>query len=185
MNIIREWLEEHGNDPVVRELTEKRIENVLSKCITLEEANTNFFPKPFGYPVNSSTYYTLTPDLTDPTLDHVHYWIKNQTVDLSLSLGEGHLYILANKSIPGILKIGYTDRTPQERVKEINSATGVITNWYIANSFACRSPKVIESLVHTQLKDCRITSNKEGFAVNLTEAERIIANIIVENNAAI
>ncbi len=158
---------------------------MTSKRITLEEANVNFFPKPFDYPVNTSTYFTLTTDKQDPTIDHVHYWIKNQSVDLSLSLGEGYLYILSNKSIPGILKIGYTDRTPQERVKEINSATGVITNWYVANSFACRSPKVIESLVHTQLKDCRITNNKEGFAVNLHEAERIISNIIVENNAAI
>lgn len=158
---------------------------VFQRLITLEEASINFFPKPFGYPVNTSTYYTLTPDKSDPTMSAVHYWIKNQTVDLTLSLGEGYIYILANKSIPGILKIGYTDRTPQERVKEINGATGVITNWYVANSFTCRSPKVIESLVHTQLRDCRIAVNKEGFAVSLTEAERIISNIITENNAAI
>ena len=158
---------------------------MTSKRITLEEASTNFFPKPIDYPVNSSTYFTLTTDINDPTLDHVHYYIKNKSVDLSLSPGQGYIYILSNKSIPGILKIGYTDRTPQERVKEINSATGVITNWYVANSFTCRSPKVIENLVHTQLNDYRITNNKEGFAVSLIEAERIISNIIMENNAAI
>lgn len=159
--------------------------NLHSKRISLEEAKLNFYPKPLYYPLNKLTYFTLTPDLDDPTIDHVQYWIKNGSVDLTLSLGEGYIYILENKSIPGILKIGYTDRTPQERVKEINGATGVITNWYVANSFACKSPKVIETLIHTKLNKYRISPKKEGFNILLSEAERIISNIITENNAAI
>jgi hypothetical protein len=156
-----------------------------TKRITLEEAKLNFTPKPKNYHVDKTTFFVLTPDETDPTIEHVSYWLKNDSVDLSLSLGQGYIYILSNKSIPGILKIGYTDRTPQERVKEINSATGVITNWYVANSFSCYSPKIIETLVHQKLQDFRIVNNKEGFAVSLTEAERIISNIIAKNNAAI
>jgi hypothetical protein len=81
------------------------------------------------------------------------------------------------------LKIGYTDRTPQERVREINGATGVITPWHIVNAFACRAPLQIESLIHKKLKPFHV--NKEGFAVTISYAEETIASVIFDNNASI
>ena len=37
---------------------------------------------------------------------------------------DGYIYCFSNQSMPGILKIGMTQRTPEERVKELFT-TGV------------------------------------------------------------
>ena len=44
-------------------------------------------------------------------------------------LSTGHIYVLQNTSVPGIFKIGFTERSVVERLNEINKATGVITPW--------------------------------------------------------
>lgn len=156
--------------------------------ISLEEAQSEYYPKPAGMSVKYTDAFTLTP-LTGSeydgynSADYVNYWIKRQRFDAQLSFNEGYIYILENKGQPGILKIGYTDRTPQSRVKEINGGTGVITPWFIVNAFPCKAPSHIESFVHLQLNQYRVA--KEGFAVTVTMAEETIASIIKENNAGL
>lgn len=154
-----------------------------SKRITLEEAKQNFLPKPQSLPLNKDIFFTLTQDEKDNKWEHVQYWVGKQHFNAKLSFNEGYIYILENKGIPGILKIGFTEKSPLERVKEINSGTGVITTWYIANAFPCKSPKNIEILVHQSLKQYNI--NKEGFGITLPHAEKIISQIIIDNNAAL
>jgi hypothetical protein len=155
----------------------------MTKRISLDEAITNFLPKPSSMPLNKDTFFTLTPDPLDSSNDIVNYWIEKFRFDAHLSFNEGYIYILENKGIPGVLKIGYTDRSVQERVKEINRGTGVITTWYTVSSFPCKSPKHIETIIHQKLKPFNI--NKEGFGIKQQEAERIISEIIIENNAQI
>jgi len=156
--------------------------------ISLEEAKENYYPRPTGMSVKYTDAFTLTP-LDDPqyenhtTAEFVNYWIKRQRFEAQLSFNEGYIYVLENKGQPGILKIGYTDRTPQARVKEINSGTGVITPWFIVNAFPCKAPAQIESIIHSQLNQYRV--NKEGFAVTVSTADSIITRIIAENNAAL
>lgn len=151
------------------------------KRITIEEAQDGYVPKPHYLPVDRAHAFTLTPE--EDGWDKVHYWIKTKTFDARLNLGEGYIYILSNKGIPGILKIGYTDRTPQERIREINGGTGVIIPWYLINSFACKSPSIVESIIHGYLREYHI--NKEGFAVSISFAEELISRVISENNAQI
>jgi len=156
--------------------------------ISLEEAQSEYYPKPTGMSIRYIDAFTLTP-LTGSeyskctSADYVNYWVKRQRFDAQLSFNEGYIYILENKGQPGILKIGYTDRTPQQRVKEINSGTGVIIPWYIVNAFPCKAPLQIESLIHLQLNQYRIA--KEGFGITVSRAEDIISSIIKENNASI
>ncbi len=156
--------------------------------ISLEEAKENYYPRPAGMSVKYTDAFTLTP-LDGPqyenytTAEFINYWIKRQRFEAQLSFNEGYIYVLENKGQPGILKIGYTDRTPQARVKEINSGTGVITPWFIVNAFPCKAPAQIESIIHSQLNRYRV--NKEGFAVTVSTTDDIITRIIAENNAAI
>lgn len=154
-----------------------------TRRITHEQAKESFHPKPSFQMLNKDTHFTLTPDENDPTIDHVHYWVERQRFDAHLSFNEGFIYILESKGTPGILKIGYTDRSVQERVREINSATGVIIPYHAVASFPCKAPKHIETLVHQALHTHRI--NKEGFNVKQSQAEKIILKIIAENNAHI
>ena len=153
------------------------------KRISIEEAQEHYYPKPDGVPCNIANAYTLTPVAEQEGWEEINYWIKKISYNAKLSIGEGYIYILENKSQPGICKIGYTDRAPQDRVREINGATGVIVPWYISNAFPCKSPASIESLVHSALSDYWL--NKEGFAITLPLAESVILNIIAENNAGI
>lgn len=154
-----------------------------TRCITLEEAKKSFFPKPMNMPLDRNTFFSFTPDPEDPSFEYVHYWIERQSFNAQLSFNEGYIYILENKSLPGILKIGYTDRSPLDRVREINAGTGVIIPWHISTTFPCKSPNHIETLVHQSLSQYRL--NKEGFNVSISLAEEIIQKIIDENNAHI
>ena len=36
----------------------------------------------------------------------------------------GRVYVLSNKAVPGLLKIGYTMNTVEGRVKELSGSTG-------------------------------------------------------------
>ena len=156
---------------------------MIMKRITMEEAKREYYPKNEGESVVYANAYTLTPDPNDPEFEIVHYWIKRHSFDAQLSFNEGYIYVLENKGQPGILKIGYTDRTPQQRVAEINKGAGIITPWYISNAFPCKSPNYIESLVHKHFEQYNI--NKEGFAVTIAMAEKVISDIISENKAGI
>ena len=156
--------------------------------ISLDDAKLDYYPKPPGMSVKYADAYTLTPLVGEQysnynSADFVNYWVKRQRFEAQLSFNEGYIYILENKGQPGILKIGYTDRTPQQRVREINGGTGVITSWYVVNAFACKAPSHIESIVHSQLNPYHV--NKEGFAVSVSYTEEVIINIIRENKAAI
>lgn len=153
------------------------------KRISIEEAQEHYYLKPEGIPCTIANAYTLMPVAEQDGWEEIQYWIKKISFNAKLAIDEGYIYILENKNQPGICKIGYTDRTPQERVKEINGATGVIVPWYVSNAFPCKSPASIERLVHGVLSDYWL--NKEGFAVTLPLAERTVLSIIAENSAGI
>jgi hypothetical protein len=155
----------------------------MSKLITIEKAQESYYPKPERLPVQYADAFTLISDDNNALTSHVNYWMKHTSFDAQLSFNEGYIYILENKGQPGILKIGYTDRTPQQRVKEINSSTGVITPWIIVEAFACRAPGAVETAVHQQLRSYHV--NKEGFAIGAHDAIDIILRVIRENNANI
>ena len=117
--------------------------------------------------------------------DRVYYFIKRDELFSRLGGGEGYVYIFECPSQPGILKIGETERTPQERLRELNRSSGVIMPWIIHSAFPCKSPRAVEQLVHLELSGCRINSQKEGFAIFPEKAEEVIKNVIKRYEAEI
>jgi hypothetical protein len=81
----------------------------------------------------------------------------------------GYLYILTNPSMPGLVKIGITTRTVDDRLSELNSATGVPDPFAVEAYFESSNPLVEESAVHTRLALSRV-SGKEFFRMTLAEA---------------
>ena len=90
----------------------------------------------------------------------------------------GHIYVLQNTSMPGIFKIGFTERSVAERLNEINKATGVITPWQIRDFWFTQEPYLAEQEIHDKLSDYRVQDNREGFAVNFTVARDVIFEVL-------
>jgi hypothetical protein len=44
---------------------------------------------------------------------------------MEYSIVTGFVYVLANPAFPGLLKIGFTNRSVDDRMKELNSSTSV------------------------------------------------------------
>lgn len=88
----------------------------------------------------------------------------------------GYLYILSNKSMPGLLKIGRTDRRPETRAKELTSATGVPLAFEIEFSVLVYDSIAAERFVHGSLeaKGLRFSLNREFFRVSLEEATELL-----------
>jgi hypothetical protein len=90
----------------------------------------------------------------------------------------GHIYVLQNTSVPGIFKIGFTERSVADRVNEINSATGVITPWQIRDFWFTQNPYAAEQEIHDRLNEYRVENNREGFAVNFMVARDVIFEVL-------
>jgi hypothetical protein len=85
-----------------------------------------------------------------------------------------YVYVLVNKSVPNMVKIGMTTSTPDERARQISTATGVATPWIPVYSFQCYRSDLLEEEVHHHLREHRVNKNREMFAVDSHTAQRII-----------
>ncbi|MDF7801199.1 GIY-YIG nuclease family protein [Pontiellaceae bacterium B1224] len=86
----------------------------------------------------------------------------------------GQVYVLSNPAMPGLLKIGATERSVQERVVELNG-TGVPVPFEIEAVFDSANPLRDEQKVHQFLGENRLNSNREFFSLDLrTAVQRVI-----------
>jgi cold shock CspA family protein len=88
----------------------------------------------------------------------------------------GYVYLLMNASMQGMVKIGRTQRDPDERARELSAATGVPTPFILVFQAYFADCIRAEQYVHTLLesKSYRVTSNREFFVVPVPEAVRAI-----------
>jgi len=89
------------------------------------------------------------------------------------------IYILVNKHIPGICKIGMTTTSVRQRVDEINAATGVITPWYPVYSYKCVNSYYLEQEIHKHLQDrgYRLNPKREGFTIDSNTARTVVESL--------
>lgn len=91
----------------------------------------------------------------------------------------GYVYVLSNDAMPGIVKIGMTQRHPDARLKEINSATGVLP-FRIEAVISSSNAKWTERAVHERLSGKRVNDRREFFRTEVSEAEKIIRAVASE-----
>ncbi len=120
-------------------------------------------------------YFTLTPSKKGNGWEDVTYY-TNKKFGLYSNKGEGDqwVYILSNPTTPGLLKIGYTKKQPEERAKQISAATGVALPYRVEWAYKCFNGETVEREVHHKLKNYRVNNSKEFFQINLEEAKEII-----------
>ena len=89
----------------------------------------------------------------------------------------GYVYILTNPSMPGLVKVGRTTRTPEERAAELSSTTGIPTAFLVADAFLFEDCDVAERLVHGKLWHRRVTTGREFFRATPDEVSAVIYEI--------
>ena len=133
--------------------------------------------------LDQARYFTITPSI-DPQLasegwESVSYYSeKKRSYQIPTSVPNAQwVYVLTNPSMPDMVKIGYTNGDPQGRVKEINRATGVPTDFVVEYALPCVNGYEVEQLVHDELDAYRVGAKKEFFKINIEQAKQIINEI--------
>lgn len=102
----------------------------------------------------------------------------------------GYIYAMSNKSMPGILKIGMTERSIEERLKEANG-TFTLIPFVVEMSKNVLNCKEKEKCIHQILQPKRVNPKKEFFEVTIEEIKPIfdlmdsVENIELKKSEAI
>jgi hypothetical protein len=86
----------------------------------------------------------------------------------------GWVYIIVNKSMPGLVKVGYTDRSPNMRAAEL-AGTGMPTPYSVAYSAQLPAARNVEQRVHRKLADLRV--GKEWFRCTVAVARAAVESV--------
>jgi len=89
---------------------------------------------------------------------------------------EGYVYILTNEAMPGLLKIGSTKRSPEQRRRELSQPTGIPIDFHIAYEIFCSEMATLEDYLHGSLGSSRINNRREFFRYDLYKAIELLRN---------
>ncbi len=96
----------------------------------------------------------------------------------------GWIYVLSTRESPNTLKIGMTTRSVSQRVKEINSATGMLYPLSARAVYRVKNAMAAESDIFQALARYRIRSDREFFDIPFEKATRVIREYINKENLA-
>jgi len=96
---------------------------------------------------------------------------------------EGYVYCMTNEHMPGFVKVGYTDRTPEERLAEANADTWSIPCWKCEASVRVRNPRDAEKAIHLLLgrDEGRVSSRREFFSCPVDYVKMVFAILRTQN----
>lgn len=81
----------------------------------------------------------------------------------------GWLYLLTNPAMPGLVKIGMTTRSPEERAQELAS-TGVPMPFHVAAAWPVDDVRAAERDAHAALARYRVNDAREWFRLSVPAA---------------
>lgn len=95
-----------------------------------------------------------------------------------MSSERGYIYIASNPSMPGLIKVGKTTTSPNQRMSELHS-TGVPTPFSLEFAARVADCHASEKRVHRALETYRVTTNREFFKIEVKAAiERAIGHLL-------
>jgi TPR repeat protein len=99
-------------------------------------------------------------------------------------LEQGWVYVLVNPSIPGLVKVGRTTKTPAERALELSRATGVATAFVLVFEQEFADCVSAERDIHAALDRCgmRFKPNREFFFGPIPDIIRVILLYAAQNS---
>ena len=141
--------------------------------VTPEESHYYIKLKP--HQTRKADAFTLIPE--EDGWESVVY-LANAVLDPSGAVrAPEYVYVLVNKSVPNMVKIGMTTNTPDQRARQISAATGVATPWISVYSFQCYRSDLLEAEIHEHLHHCRVNTHREMFAIDSHTAQHVIEEL--------
>jgi hypothetical protein len=120
----------------------------------------------------------LTEAILTITRLGIHRCLHNYLNPRTDEAHEGFIYILSTREQSQFLKIGVTTRSVEQRVKEINSATGVIIPFGVRAVWPVRDPEQTEKDIHKMLAPYRVRADREFFQIGYQQACKMILDLI-------
>jgi len=148
----------------------KRIdESEAHTYISVEEDFTN----------SEAVFYTMIPDPEKPGWDKITYYTARRKNLYENREGDGDswIYVLSNKTMPNLVKIGYTDKTPDKRAEQVSRGTGVPVKFSVEYAFRCFNAHALEFEVHKYLAPYRVNNDREFFQLTVDEAKEAIQKL--------
>lgn len=80
---------------------------------------------------------------------------------------KGFVYIAVNSSLPDQVKIGYSDRHPDQRMQELSN-TSIPTPFHCAYTAMVDEPQKLEQAIHQRLGEVRVSPAREFFTLDVS-----------------
>ena len=143
--------------------------------ITIDES-LQYFP---SNGIDNASYYTFSPSSRGKGWEDITYFTSRKKLSYTNRDGDhdSWVYVLSNPAQPGILKIGYTSNTPEERARQLSNATGVALPYVVEYAYSCWNGLELEKDIHERLNEYRLSKQREFFQVDLDEVKEIIGEI--------
>lgn len=100
--------------------------------------------------------------------------------EIARSQNRGYLYVLANESMPGLLKIGKSVNDPNLRAKDLRT-TGVPTPFVVKHFVLVFDMHGAEREAHRILANLRVSTKREFFRVELERAIEVVNSLRMFN----
>jgi T5orf172 domain. len=81
---------------------------------------------------------------------------------VTVALSTGFVYVLTNRAMDGLVKVGFSSHLPEDRAKKLTT-TGVPLPFEVRFRALTSRPSAVEKVAHTLLADHRVASNREFF----------------------
>ena len=153
----------------------------MLKYVTPEESH--YYIKLSHNQYHKAEAFTRVPD--EDGWDSVYY-LANAVLDPSGAVRVlEYVYVLVNKSVPNMVKIGMTTNTPDQRARQISAATGVATPWIPVYSYQCYRSDLLEAELHNHFHYCRVNTSREMFAIDSHTAQKAIEELGYKYSSAL
>jgi hypothetical protein len=92
----------------------------------------------------------------------------------------GYVYVLYNPTMEGIVKIGRTRKSSEERAADISRATGVAMSFLVVYDERVCDCAAVEKRLHERFSHTRVNPKREFFRVPLKEAVKALQEVAAE-----
>ncbi len=100
--------------------------------------------------------------------------LPNQLEEINPDSDAGYVYVISNPSLPdNLVKIGFTQRDPSQRLKELDQA-GLPTEYIEHYRIFTKDARNLEMRLHKHFANQRLREDKEFFKVSPHEVYEIL-----------